>query len=484
MTTKNNNNTLSIEYKSVKELIVYARNTRTHSDEQVTQLMGSIKEFGWTNPVLIDEEGVLIAGHGRLMAAERLALEEVPAITLTGLTEAQKQAYRIADNRLPLNAGWNEELLKIEINELIESGFDIDTLGFTQLEIDDLLDLKTDVDIGELSGGNKSGSLFEKFLFPPFTVLSARDGKWQERKKQWIALGIKSEEGRDESLTFNKSHQPPAVYDEKNRYEEKVGKKVSWDEFFEANPDVKLLPGTSIFDPVLCELAYRWFSPEGGLILDPFSGGSVRGVVAAKTKRNYIGCDLRAEQISANIQQWEDIKSSDDEYTPIWKCGDSTYIRKHTNNASADFIFSCPPYADLEVYSDNPDDLSTMDYPEFLKAYRQIIKECVSMLKEDRFACFVVGDVRDKKGIYRNFVSDTIQAFIDAGADYYNEAILATSVGGVAMTASRTFKASRKLSKTHQNILVFVKGDPKKATLACGDIEIEDIGSEVDEEVL
>jgi hypothetical protein len=134
-------------------------------------------------------------------------------------------------------------------------------------------------------------------------------------------------------------------------------------------------------------------------------------------------------------------------------------------------VFSCPPYADLEVYSDNPEDLSTLDYAEFRAAYFDIIAKTCSLLKEDRFACFVVGDVRDKRGNYYNFVGDTVEAFRAAGLHYYNEAILVTAVGSLPIRAGRQFEAGRKLGKTHQNVLVFVKGDGKKATQACGPVE-------------
>ncbi|HAT3797051.1 TPA: chromosome partitioning protein ParB, partial [Serratia marcescens] len=151
-----------------------------------------------------------------------------------------------------------------------------------------------------------------------------------------------------------------------------------------------------------------------GTVIDPFAGGSVRGVVAAKLGRQYLGCDLRSEQVEANRQQWAQI-DTDGGAAPHWHCGDSRDIHQHFKGAQADFLFSCPPYADLEVYSDDPADISTLNYPEFVIAYRQIIKNALSLLKEDRFACFVVGEVRDAKGIYRNFVSDTVLAFCDAG---------------------------------------------------------------------
>ena len=128
--------------KKVNDLIPYVNNSRTHSDEQVAQVASSIKEFGFTSPVLIDEQGGLIAGHGRVMAAKKLNIDEVPCITLAGLTEAQKKAYIIADNQLPLNAGWDLDKLKIELETLGELDFNIDLLGFDDDFLDGLLDVQ------------------------------------------------------------------------------------------------------------------------------------------------------------------------------------------------------------------------------------------------------------------------------------------------------------------------------------------------------
>lgn len=240
--------------------------------------------------------------------------------------------------------------------------------------------------------------------------------------------------------------------------------------------------GTSIFDPVLCEVLYKWFSPPGGQILDPFAGGSVRGIVASVLGYDYTGIDLRAEQIEANREQGAEICP---ERQPQWICGDSQNIRTLAAGVKADLVFSCPPYADLERYSDDPADLSTMDYADFLTAYRKIIAESCAMLKPDRFAVFVVGEARDKDGAYYGFVPDTIRAFQDAGMVLYNEIILLTAIGSLPIRAGKQFQASRKVGKTHQNVLVFLKGDPFKAAKACGIIEVvepevEKESSEVD----
>lgn len=278
----------------------------------------------------------------------------------------------------------------------------------------------------------------QKFLVPPFSVLNAREGDWQERKRAWAAMGIKGEVGRDAAAI----HCPNAASES-------------------ALEDANY---TSIFDPVVCELAYRWFSGEGAQILDPFAGGSVRGVVAAHLGRKYWGCDLRAEQIEANRAQGAALCEGKPQ--PEWVCGDS--MNEVEKAPEADFIFSCPPYGDLEQYSEQREDLSAMPHKDFVIAYRTIIFRACKRLRENRFACFVVGDFRDGKGNYRNFVSETIAAFLDAGLALYNEAILVTSVGSASMRVTRQFSAGRKLCKTHQNVLVFVKGDGRKAADICG----------------
>jgi DNA modification methylase len=229
--------------------------------------------------------------------------------------------------------------------------------------------------------------------------------------------------------------------------------------------------GTSIFDPVLCELVYRWFCPQNGTILDPFAGGSVRGIVANYLGYHYTGIELRKEQVEANTPQGQNLCPNN---PPAWINGDSRNINILTKNKQFDLVFSCPPYGDLEVYSDLENDLSTLPYKEFIQDYRVIIANCIKQLKDDRFACFVVGDFRDKKGFYNNFVADTITAFHDGGMTLYNEGILVTSVGSLPIRVTKQFQSGRKLGKTHQNVLVFYKGDPKNIKDVFGDVYIDD----------
>jgi len=220
--------------------------------------------------------------------------------------------------------------------------------------------------------------------------------------------------------------------------------------------------GTSVFDPVLCELLYAWFCPPAGMVLDPFAGGSVRGIVAVKMGLEYTGIDLRSEQIGANRDQAEAICP---DHRPCWIVGDALKANELTRGVEADFLFSCPPYYNLEVYSDLPGELSALrTYEAFRDRYAAIIKECAALLKPNRFACFVVGEVRDRQGYYCGFVPDTVRAFQAAGLKYYNEIILVTAVGSLPVRVGRQFEAGRKIGKTHQNVLVFVKGDARRAT--------------------
>lgn len=150
---------MKIETIELDRLIPYARNSRTHSDKQVAQVAASIREFGFTNPVLIDSEYGIIAGHGRVMAARKLGMEEVPCIMLGHLTETQKKAYIIADNKLALNSGWDEGMLGLELSDLLASDFDIDLIGF---DVDDIGDLIADEAPGEQTIDNDKSAFQQK----------------------------------------------------------------------------------------------------------------------------------------------------------------------------------------------------------------------------------------------------------------------------------------------------------------------------------
>jgi len=272
--------------------------------------------------------------------------------------------------------------------------------------------------------------LRDTFIEPPFTVLDSKNGNWQNRKRNWINKGLRSEVGRDIKLFAGSDRN-----DFMGKRMQGVGDKVS------------------VFDPALTEVLYHWFCDDDGEILDPFAGGSVRGIVANYLGYKYTGIDIRQEQIDSNREQAFEILPIENQ--PQWYVGDSNEVLNGFDK-KFDFVFSCPPYADLEVYSDLPGDISNKPYKQFLELYESIIEKSCKLLKNGCYACFVVGEVRDKNGYYIGFVPDTIKAFEKCGMKFYNEAILLNATGTAPVRAGGNMK-TEKLVKVHQNILVFKK---------------------------
>ena len=219
----------------------------------------------------------------------------------------------------------------------------------------------------------------------PFSILDTRTKEWKSRKEYWItSFGIQSELGREDTES----------------------RTMFWD----------TTSNVSIFDPVLCELMYEWFSPKGGNVLDPFAGGSVRGIIAEELGRKYTGIDLSESQILANQKQSQ---------KPNWIVGDSFDVLDELDNESYDFVFTCPPYYDLEVYTDNPKDISNMDVESFDIKYESILQKSVKKLKNNRFYGIVVSEVREPSitgkystGRYRGLVRKTIDILESAGLEF------------------------------------------------------------------
>lgn len=445
----------------MQELKFDQKNYRIHDDKNKRIIRKSLEDCGAGRSVLVDKDNVLIAGNGVYKEAQALGLKvrfvesdgkELIVVKRTDLStdDEKRKLLALADN-------YSSDLSVFDVEAILEdfTGDELDAWEF------DLSDIDIDDELLEIEN-KRAGSLKERFIIPPFSILDTKQGIWQNRKQTWLDLGIKSELGRDKEITYAMSSQPPRIYEIRNQLREKNGEDPSWDELLDycRRHNIPVMEGTSIFDPVLCELVYRWFNIPAGIILDPFAGGSVRGIVASMLEMNYYGVDLRTEQIEANIANAKEILQKKQKF-PYWVCGDSLEIETFFFNEKFDLVFSCPPYADLEVYSDDPRDLSNMEYETFLRTYQTIVKKSCDMLSDNRFAVFVVGEVRDKNGIYRNFIGDTIQTFREAGLQYYNEMILVNPIGSLAVRVSRQFNAGRKIGKHHQNVLVFYKGDPK-----------------------
>lgn len=255
------------------------------------------------------------------------------------------------------------------------------------------------------------------------SILDARKSWWKERKKYWISQGIQSHLGREDTET-----------------------KLSF-----------LHDGYSVFDPVLTETMYHWFTNVGDTIYDPFCGGSVRGIVAGKMGRSYTGIDVRQEQLDENIRQSTLLDIPLTYKTPY-----------HIDNNKYDFIFTCPPYWNMEKYSNQDDDISNMKEDDFFKAYERILVNSVMKLKPNRFMAIVVGDVRRRgdlkqpKGSYILLPQRTIDILFKCGVFLYNDMVYINN--GNVVTQDRIMKTYRKVSKIHQNVLLFCKGDWKKGS--------------------
>ena len=268
--------------------------------------------------------------------------------------------------------------------------------------------------------------MLDKFQITPFSILDTRSKDWQQRKRWWInKYNIQSELGREDTKSS-----------------------VSlWND-----------NSVSIFDATLCEVIYNWYLPEsGGSILDPFAGGSVRGIVASELGHGYTGIDLSKSQIEANRLQ---------STKPKWIQGDSD---KELDNLKDqyDLVFTCPPYHDLEIYTDHDDDLSNMDYNSFIDKYKSIINKSAKKLKNNRFMVIVVSEIRERSktsdykiGKYKGFVSDTIKAAEESGLHFYNDIILYNNTLNASRISKTYFERNRKVASVHQNVLVFVKGNP------------------------
>ena len=289
-----------------------------------------------------------------------------------------------------------------------------------------------------------SNLLKDKYGWPPFSVINTISFDWQRRKDEWEVLFKDSTVGRDVKR-FNAT---------------------PTNTFSARGAEAKKAESVSEFDPYLAELMYRWFSNEGDTILDPFAGGCVRGVVASVLGRDYTGVDLNLEQVYTNEEQFKDLQ---ERYTNLagcaeWLDGDSEYVLPQI--PFADMIFTCPPYYNLERYTNDSRDLSNQPtYADFLAKYTSILRKTAACLKDNSFFVIVVSEVREEcRGIERsNFVGlvpDTIHILKnECSLHYYNEIIVMNNIGSLPIRAPKYFDQSRKIGRMHQNCLVFYKGD-------------------------
>lgn len=411
---------LEIEYLPIDRLTPYERNAKEHPQEQIDQIKESIRLFGMNDPIGIwGDECLVVEGHGRLIALQQMGEREAPTIRLDHMTDAQRRAYTLAHNKTTMNSGFDIDVLNSEIAAL-EYDFDMEALGFESMDELKQQAIENAYDIPD----SEKASLSDTFVVPPFTILDSRSGEWNERKRIWHSLIKDNAEARADAEVFDGG-----------------------------------LPGfergVSLLDPVMAEIVTRWFAPGAGKCFDVFAGDTVFGYVSSYLGNEFTGIELREEQAEFNNNS---VGRSG--LNARYICDDGRNVLQHLEPESQDLFFSCPPYFDLEVYSDKPNDASNQKtFAEFYAILDTAFTNAIKCLKNNRFAVVVCGDVRDRKtGFYYNFNDEIKQTFIRNGMGLYNELILINPYGTAALRANK-YMRGRKCAKVHQNVLVFYKGD-------------------------
>lgn len=418
---------MKVQNVSIDSIKPYENNPRDN-DEAVEPTAKSIKEFGWQgNPIIVDKNNVIIAGHTRYKAAKKLGMKEVPVVVASKLTPEQVKAYRLADNKTGEIADWDIDLLDNELDDILD--IDMADFGFDLDGEDDEITMND-------SDDKHSGSLNDDFLLPPFSIINLSRKEVLDRKRQWNDLIQDDGTSRGGATSYGD-----------------VGFKEGYDINLKNN-------GTSIMNPVVCELINKWFLPNDDNsyhTFDCFAGDTAFGFVSSYLGNKFTGVELRQQQVYFNQSRVNEF-----DLPANYICDDGQNVAKHLTHNSQDLLFSCPPYFDLEVYSDKPNDASNQDsYEDFLKILNNAFSNAVSCLKDNRFAAIVVGNIRDKQGYYYDFVGDIIKIFESAGMHFYNDIVLQTPIGTGALRARNTMKY-RKVVKIHQNLLVFYKGSDFK----------------------
>ena len=491
---------MKTEIVYLSQIQVNGANPRIIKEEKFDKLINSIlvlPKMLELRPIVVDDTFVALGGNMRfraLLAISSMSAEEI-AERLSGLRDYHKKTQAEQDNLAAYWERWKAEptapIIKAsELSEDEQREFIIkDNVGFgewdfdalaNEWDIEDLNEWGADLwqpDAGFGGGGDgtggdgtksepENGSLHDRFVVPPFSILDTRKGYWQARKKMWReAIGDMGGTRNDKLITSPEiKYKDLYLSTRKHREELGIGfgeylEKYVSDEVKEREAKKVLSQGVSLFDPVLSEICCKWFTPYAGArIFDCFAGDTQKGLVFGSCGFEFTGVELRQEQVDTN----NEVLTGRD--LPVrYICDDGQNVAQHFKPESQDLLFSCPPYYDLEVYSDHENDASNQPtYADFIQIIRNAFTAALGCLKENRFAIVVVGDVRDKStGFYYDFCGDVKQIFRDASVYLYNEIILVETGASTALRASR-YMESRKVGKMHQNVLVFYKGDPHK----------------------
>lgn len=327
----------------------YENNPRDN-DGGVDAVANSIKEFGWQQPIVVGKDNVIIVGHTRYKAAKKLGMKEVPVVVADKLSDEQVKAYRLADNKTGELTDWDDDLLNNELSDIL----DIDMSDFGFGDDDDLgADLEDDNQAPEAN----IGSLSEDFIVPPFSIINLSKREVLDRKAKWNALIQDDGTSRGGAKS----------------YENKGFTKAKYGTDFENKE-------TSIMNPVVCELINRWFLPTTGKqnTFDCFAGDTAFGFVSSYLGNHFTGVELRQQQVDFNQSRCDE-----EQLDAHYICDDGQNIAKHLAPESQDLLFSCPPYFDLEVYSDDPNDASNQDsYEDFLAILDNAFTNATKCLKK------------------------------------------------------------------------------------------------------
>lgn len=426
-------------------------NYRMHPDNNRRMIKRSLRDLGAGRSIVVDNTGASIGGSGVLGEAEALGLPQrivetdgselvVVVRKDMGPDDPRRKLLALADNATTDQSEWDVEAL--------QAAFDTEELREWEIDLPALDDVANDA--ASAGSAEAHGRLADKFLIPPFSVLDTRRGDWQNRKRAWNELIGDNGESREgklgtEPITGN----------------EKYGKAG--------------FATVSILDATLAEIVTKWFTPVGKCnICDPFAGDSVFGFVSAYLGHCFTGIELREEQAALNNSR---VQGMDAHYI----CDDGQNIGKHLRPESQDLVFSCPPYFDLEHYSDLPNDASNQkEYAGFLQILDNALTGAVQCLKKNRFAVIVMSNVRGGAGAYYDICSDITRIMQRNGLLLYNELVLLNCCGTAQIRAAN-YMRNRKIIRIHQEVLVFYKGNPKAIQGDFAEIEVADIEGVDDE---
>ena len=488
---------MKTETVKLSRVQVNEANPRTITNEKFQKLVNSVlalPKMLELRPVVVDNMMVALGGNMRfraLTAISDLSEDELKS-RLFSINDVKKKTEGEQQALLTHWLRWRDSPTAIiikasELSDAEQREFIIkDNIGYGEWDTDSLTaqwDNEELVDWGiefpdaenALNAQNGSGSgsekqnsapessLFDRFIVPPFSILDTRKGYWQDRKKKWYDIIGDMGESRNDTLVTSLEIKYKDLYQRTREHRKELG--ISFKEYIDkyvSQEDLEkeqakiVAQGVSILDPVMAEIVCRWFGQENGKAFDCFAGDSVFGFVAAYLGNDFTGVELREKQAALNNERVEGMNAR-------YICDDGQNVAQHIEPESQDLLFSCPPYFDLEKYSDLPNDASNQgSYEDFIKILENAFTGAVSCLKENRFAAICVGDVRDKNtGFYYDFCGDIKRIFRQNGMRLYNEIILVEQTASTALRASR-YMDSRKVAKTHQHLLVFFKGDPKK----------------------